>query len=113
MPRPLIPHHSGVHRAACEYERNIDSSVLMQHSPGFALYRALLRQKKHLDPCKVARLGYDACIGKVFRRNSKVLGQEKATIALNLGYKVYQTFHSKLLSLYELTTHPDTRSLTR
>ncbi|KAL9636932.1 MAG: hypothetical protein Q9164_002524 [Protoblastenia rupestris] len=85
MPRPLIPHHSGVHRAAC-----------------FALYRALLRQKKHLDPCKVVRLGYDACIGKVFRRNSKVLGQEKATIALNLGYKTLKALRDEGLQQHTL-----------
>ncbi|KAL9100243.1 MAG: hypothetical protein Q9163_004350 [Psora crenata] len=69
MPRPLIPHQSGVHRAAC-----------------LALYRALLRQKKHLLCYTVPLRGYDLRIGAVFRRNRWIQGHGKITVALNLGY---------------------------
>ncbi|KAK4695390.1 hypothetical protein P7C71_g2350, partial [Lecanoromycetidae sp. Uapishka_2] len=76
MPFHLIPHKSGVHRAAC-----------------FALFRALLSRVRDLPLPEPLRNSASEQVKTVIRRNLELQGREIST-ALSLGYETLEVLQS-------------------
>lgn len=63
-------------------------SKRIDHSTGFALYRALLRQTFKLPVSQQGKDHFKDQVKKRTRENSRLQGHWNITIALRLGYEV-------------------------
>lgn len=90
MPPNLVPHRSGVHRAACKSSSTTNvwfESSLLDYL-GFALFRALLRQKNSLPLDDGQRSVLHSAVKATFKKNTSLNATSKITATLRLGYKV-------------------------